>query len=151
MYWRRPLTRLEAALYAGLVGVFMAIFIRYLFGYMETAERVAMQATLLNTSNALNVRLVQAFLARGAVPHDMAQGNPFEIAGALPPNFSDVATPAALEPGYWAYDRGRGEVVYLPRHRSGLQTEDDAPLLRFRLVRRQSGYFFEPVTHFRWE
>lgn len=148
LYWRRPLTRLEAGTYAALVGVFLVIFARYMLGYMEVAERVAMEATLMNTSAAINIKAAQAFIGQRPAPRDVMQRNPFEVAGATPPNFGELAS---LASGGWAYDAERGEVVYLPRLRSSLHTSDGQSTLRFRLVRGRAGYAFEPSAPFTWE
>jgi hypothetical protein len=143
MYWRRPLTRLEAALYGALLAVFVGVFARYMIGYMEAAERSAMQATLINTTAAINVR---RFLG----PIDWSRRNPFELAGATPPNFAKDADPARAESGQWAFDAEQGELVYLPRLRFTLQTSDGQAALRFRLIQGPKGYSLEPKAPFVW-
>lgn len=143
MYWRRPLTRLEAALYGGLLAVFVGIFVRSMIGYMEAAERLAMQATLINTTAAINVRRFQGL-------SDWSRRNPFELAGAMPSNFVKDVDPASMESGQWTFDAERAELVYLPRMRFTLQTSDGQNVLRFRLTLGARGYSLEPKAPFVW-
>src|SRR6185503_722651 len=104
MYGRRPLTKLEAAIFAAVVGVFLVIFARQMLGYMEIAERAAMQATLINTTAAINVRLAASYRDQAAGTSDWTRRNPFELTGMLPPNFTAGVAPGLLEPGQWTYD-----------------------------------------------
>ena len=150
MYGQRPLTKLEAAIFAALVGVFLVVFSRQMLGYMEIAERAAMQATLINTTAAINVRLAAAYRDQSA-PTDWSGRNQFELAGAFPPNFIRDVDPAFLESGQWTYDPIRAEVVYSPRLRSTLQVADGERILRFRLVRGAAGYLLNPNAPFTWE
>jgi len=150
MYGRRPLTKLEAALYAGLLGILVALFAQQMLGYLEIAERAAMQATLINTTSAINVRLAQA-LAQRSDAVDWSHRNPFELAGMSPPNFARDADLGSLESGHWAYNAAAGELLYLPRLRFGLWTSDGQRVLRFRLVRGQIGYVLQPSARFTWE
>jgi hypothetical protein len=151
MYGRRPLTRLEAALYAALLGIFVAIFAQQMLGTMELAERAAMQATLINTTSAINVRLAQTLSGRRADPADWSRRNPFELAGMSPPNFAHDADLASLESGQWAYDPAQAELIYRPRLRFSLKTSDGQQALRFRLVLGPVGYSLQPRAPFTWE
>jgi hypothetical protein len=143
MYWRRPLTRLEAALYGCLLAVFVGVFARSMAGYMEAAERLAMQATLINTTAAINVRRFQGL-------SDWQRRNPFELSGATPPNFVKGGDPASMESGQWTFDIEQAELVYLPRLRLTLQTSDGQNVLRFRLIQGPRGYSLEPKAPFVW-
>jgi hypothetical protein len=58
---------------------------------------------------------------------------------------------SSLERPSWAFDAQRGEVVYLPRIRRGLRTEDPAGALRFRLVPHPSGLGYSLVSTSRYE
>lgn len=151
MYGRRPLTKLEASLYAGLLGIFVALFAQQMLGYLEIAERAAMQATLINTTSAINVRLAQTLRTQRSDTADWSRRNPFELAGMSPPNFARDADLGSLESGHWAYDAAAGELLYLPRLRFGLSTSDGQRVLRFRLVRGQVGYVLQPSARFSWE
>jgi len=151
MYGRRPLTKLEAGIFAGVVGIFLTVFAHYMLGYMEVAERVAMQATLINTSGAINVRLAQSFLDQRPGPKDVTERNPFDVAGAAPPNFARNADLSTLASGQWAYDSEHAELVYVPRLRSSLRTEGGEFALRFRLVREGAAYTFRASRPFTWE
>lgn len=151
MYGRRPLTRLEAAIYASLVGVLIAVFAHQMLGYMEIAERAAMQATLINTAAAINVQAAASLRKQSSMPGDWVRRNPFELTGAFPANFAREADPAFLESGQWAYDAERAELVYLPRLRSTLEIAEGERALRFRLVWGATGYRLEPRVPFKWE
>jgi hypothetical protein len=150
MYGRRPLTRLEAGIYATLLGIFIAVFVRQTLSYMEIAERATMQATLVNTTSAINVRLA-ASLGDPASARDWTRRNPFEIAGMFPPNFARDVDPAFMDSGQWTYDAVRSELVYLPRLRLRLEIAEEERALRFRLVRGNAGYLLQPNVQFRWE
>ena len=151
MYWRRPLTRVEVGLYVGLVGIFVVVFARSMLGYMEVAERAAMQATLINTTAAINVRLYANLVGQRDSFGDWKRRNPFEIAGATPPNFSGETDPARLASGQWGFDAQRAELVYRPRLGMSLHTRDGDGALRFRLVRGVVGYSLEPSAPFVWK
>lgn len=133
IYGRRPLTRLEAGLYAVIVGVLIAVLMERLLDQMALAERSTVETTLNNLMSAVNTRLAYERM-RGQAPNLEAwvRGNPFELAGASPGNFAgeiDAVQAADLARGSWAFDRDRGELVYLPRLPIGLITEG---ALRFR-------------------
>lgn len=156
MYGRRPLTRLEAALYSALIGIAITFFAWQMLGYMELAERAAMNATLSNISSALNTRAAQELLSRGRLQSDWTGGNPFEVARASAPNYAgriDSAGVGSLPSASWAFDETRGELVYTPRLRFNLRTGDPQQVLRFRLVRNPGGvgYRIEPAAVYRWE
>src|SRR6185503_2090428 len=128
MFGRRPLSRLEMGLYAGIVATLLAVFVRQAMDYMEIAERAAMQATLNNAVSAINFRLGYNVLTSGAPQDaDWATRNPFEIARMSPPNFAgDVESSrvVSLASGSWAFDTGAAELVYLPHLSARLETED---------------------------
>jgi hypothetical protein len=156
MYGRRPLTRLEAGLYAGLVGIFITVFAWQILDYMELAERSAMNATLSNLASGLNARAAQELLSRGKLDASWARRNPFEIAQVSGGNYVgsvDAEGLRSLPSASWAFDPARAEVVYLPRRTARLETSDPQRLLRFRLVRspRGPGYVLEPTATYRWE
>lgn len=152
MYGRRPLTKLEAGLFAGLVGIFIAVFARQALEYMELAERATMEATLMNAVSAINVRLVEDTLTRRRDDSDWTRRNPFELARMAPANFArepDASPPAT---GSWRFDRERAELVYTPRLHFRLQTSDGQATLRFHLLALPTGsYGLVPVAPFRWE
>ena len=151
MYGRRPLTKLESGLYAAIVGILIVVFARQMLGLMEVAERSAMQATLINVTAAVNVRLAQGMLDPRAGPVDWNRTNPFELAGASPPNFSPDADSGSVEAGHWAYDAANSELVYLPRLRATLEVAEGQQLLRFRLVRGRVGFQLQPTVSFTWQ
>jgi hypothetical protein len=157
IYGLRRASKLEAALYGGIAGIFIAVFASELLDYMEIAERAAMQATLGNLVAAINTRLAYEVM-RGEIGNvsSLQRRNPFELAKASVGNFSgemDTLVRGALVRGTWAFDANRGELVYLPRLRRGLETSDPEGALRFRAVvdPRGFGYRLEPASPYRWD
>ena len=55
-----------------------------------------------------------------------------------------------LERPAWVFDTQRGEVVYLPRIRRALRTEDPAGAVRFRLMPHPSGLGYSLVATSRY-
>jgi hypothetical protein len=152
VYGRRPLTKLEAGLFAGLVGIFLVFFAWQALEYMELAERATMEATLMNTASAINTRLAQETLDRQKGAADWARRNPFEIARVHPPNYAGEIGGAAALSGSWRYDSARAELIYTPRLHFRLQISNGEAALRFRLmVQGTGGYNLLPVTPYRWE
>ncbi len=156
IYGRRPLTKLETGLYAGIVAILMALFVPYVLGFMELAERTAMQSTLMQVTSGMNTRFAYDLLQGKAGDFSaLARANPFELARVSPKNFlgeTDAAEVATLERGSWFYDVPRGELVYLPRLRTGLHTTDPDSALRFRLEPNGAfGYTLVPSVPYRWE
>jgi hypothetical protein len=157
MYWRRPLTRFEMGLSAAVVAVVMAAFLARLLDYMEIAERSNMETTVSYINSGINTGLAYDMLE--GRPVNMATGlkrNPFELARMSPANFlgelggRDLAS---LEKGSWIYDRPTNELIYLPKLRRGLRTEDPQGAIRFRLVqaREKAPYMLVPTSVYEWE
>jgi hypothetical protein len=157
MYWRRRLTRLEAAIYASLAAIFLAAMADRLVYVMELAERAAMETTIIRVNAALNTRLAYE-LVLGKNPDVSAwlRRNPFELADAWPPNFirgADTSNLGALERGSWSYDQTHAELIYLPRLRFRLSVADPAGALRFRLMRKTADqpYALVATSFFSWD
>lgn len=157
MYGRRPLTRLESALYAAVCAVLVAVFFKFALDYMELAERAAMQATLNGVTSAINLRYARSvMLGQAADPEDFLRRNPFKAAETTPRSFAgELISPeiGSLERPAWFYDVISREVVYLPNHRRSLQTVDPDAALRFRLAPHRAGFGFMlvPASPYTWE
>lgn len=156
VYGRRSLTRLEAALYIVIAAILITIVAERLLDYMETAERSAVQATLTNLTAAINTRLAYAII-RGEASNltDWTRRNPFDLAHASAGNYAgeiDTSEAGSMERGAWAFDAVRGELVYRPRLRRGLETSDPMGALRFRAAidPRGLGYRLEADPPYRW-
>ncbi len=162
MYGRRPLTRLETALFVIIAGILATVLIDRLQRMAELAEKAAMEVTVLRVQSALQLRIALASL-KGA-PLDTQRwprGNPFELAQAIPPNYlGELSAPdlRALSAGNWFFDRDRGELAYLvnrSRYFSG--GSDPVPVVRYRLdAGAPQGAAFPQaslrlVTPYRWE
>jgi hypothetical protein len=122
---------------------------------MEWAERTAMYTTLTVVASSVNARVAADMLRGSAKPAgSSAGGNPFELGGTTPPFFmGDLGSRdlRSFERPAWAFDAQRGEVVYLPRIRRALRTQDPAGALRFRLVPHPSGLGYSLVSTSRYE
>lgn len=152
MYGRRPLTRLEAGLFAGLVAIFIAIFVRQMLEYMELAERAAMEATLLNAVSGINTRRAEDLLAPRNAVADWKRRNPFELARMAPANFAGELDGLLPPSGSWGYDSSNGELIYAPRLHFKLNTPNGSAVLRFHLTATAGGgYMLVPNTPYRWE
>lgn len=156
IYGRRPLTRLEAALYAVIAAILIAIVVERLLDYMEIAERSSVQATIANLTAAINTRLAYEVM-RGEIGNvsDWPRRNPFDLAHASASNFAgemDTSAAGAMTRGAWAFDVVRGELVYRPRLHRGLETTDPTGALRFRAVidARGFGYRLDADPPYRW-
>jgi hypothetical protein len=152
VYWRRRLTRLEVAISAALVGVFLTVFLERVLYYMELAERTVMVLTVGNVNSALNVQ--RAYRMLGGKAMNDGSRSPFELAGMSPANFlGEIDSPnlAALERGQWLFDRTRRELIYLPRLHRGLETADPDSAIRFKLEPRGGEIFtLVPTSEYVW-
>jgi hypothetical protein len=155
IYGRRPLTRLEAALYGGIAAILITFLAYRLLDVMERAERWSMEATILQLNAAVTTRLAyEAMQGAVSTAPEWVRRNPFELAKMSAPNFAgEVESSGSLERGTWAYDPTRAELIYLPRLRSGLHTSDPDGAVRFRAVVKQGGfgYMLVPTSPYMWE
>jgi general secretion pathway protein G len=154
MYWRRSVTRVEAAIYAGLIAVLLAIFLERLLYYMEVGERTAMEVTVSRVNSAINVHLAHEMLSGRPlkVLPPLAQ-NPFQLAKMSPQNFLgeiDGSTLAEVERASWVFDRSRGELVYLPRWHRGLDSAELDGAIRFKLTFASGRYALVPASAYSW-
>ena len=137
MVLRRPLNRLELGIAASALGIALVIFADRALDVMELAERNAMEATLSNVTSAVNARLAYAVLKGEKFD---AQASPLDIAGVPLPGEN------------WSFEAEQQELVYRPRLRRHLHTDEPGGVLRFRLTPRRSGlgYLFVPAAGFQW-
>jgi hypothetical protein len=157
IYWRRPLTRLECALYAALVGVIITLFLERALAYMELAERTAMEITVQQVNAALQIQRAAEMLQGRSLDGPKAlQRNPFEIARVrvanLHPDVADSDKLAELKRGYWVFERSANELVYLPQLHRRLQTKGPQVVLRFHLMGGgNTPYVLEPAAKYSWD
>jgi hypothetical protein len=134
VYWRRRLGRLEIALYTAIVAIAAAVFIERLLYHLELAERSAMDLTVSRLNSAINTRLAYDLLSGRSIDAPAAlERNPFQLAGMSPTNFhGEVDHPylPGLERGSWVFDRSRKDLIYLPRLRRGLRSDDPDEAIR---------------------
>jgi general secretion pathway protein G len=151
VYWHRRLTRLEAAISATLLAVFLAVFLERVLYYLELAERTVVVLTVSNVNSALNVRRAYDMLG-GQAMNDRVR-NPFELAGMSPDNFlGEIDSPslATLERGQWVFDRTRRELIYLPRLHRGLETTDPDGAIRFKLELQRGVSMLVTTSDYAW-
>jgi hypothetical protein len=154
---------LQSALYVVIAGVVAAVLLERLLTYAEAAEKFAVEATVSRLSSAMYARLALLVL-RGDVQavETLESQSPFRIARADSPAYLgefDGAPPNA-EGGDWYFDRGRRELVYLPkltRYLHGTEGRPAPASIRFRSEVRISatnayaGVALVPVQDWRWD
>jgi general secretion pathway protein G len=156
MYWRRRLSRLEAAIYAAVVALVLAVFLERLLYYMELAERTSVEVTVSHVNSGLDMRLAYGMLAAHSTSDSATVArNPFELAAMSPSNFlGEMDSPSLgdLERGNWVFDRTQRELIYLPRLRRGLDTADPNGAIHFKLESRGGNRSrLVPALRFSWE
>lgn len=144
---------LQSALYVIIAGVAATVLLERLLTYAEAAEKAAMEATLGQLHSALYARV--AYLAlRGeyATIDALPEQSPFLSAHVKSPNYLGEfdGVPSDAKSGNWLYDRGRHELVYVPRlarHLSSPAAEGSTPLPRYRVeVAKASKYSYTGVS-----
>lgn len=151
MYWRRRLTRLELAIYVGVVAIVVLAFLERALYYMELAERVAMNATVTNVNSSLAVRSAYEMLGGR---RERLDPNPFAGLTRPPQNYLGAFAAPDLDAaarGSWLYDSARREVVYLPRLHRGLIIPEAGLGIRFRVEAADRVYKLVPTTAILWE
>lgn len=153
----------QSALYVIVAAIAATVLLERLLTYAEAAEKAAMEGTISRLNAALYARA--AYLAlRGEYEtlESLALESPFLTAQVLPSNYLGGfdAVPQDAKSGAWLYDRGRHELVYVPRLTRYLSsTKGGASLhvLRYRVeVFKTSKYAYtgvaiKPVEVVRWE
>lgn len=100
-----------------LVGALSMVVLDYMLGYIEMAERSAMENTVMNLRSALRLRLAEVLVhgdAREGVR--LARDNPMNWLQESPPNYAgefEDPEPGVIALGKWYYDRKNRELVYL--------------------------------------
>lgn len=155
IYWKRPLTRLELALYAGLVGMAVIFFASRLLDYLELAERASMEMTVARVNSAISVHLAYEMLGGRLIYVEPAlRRNPFELAKMPQTNYlGELDDPdlSTLERGNWVFDRQRAELVYLPRLRRTLRVPEDGAIRFHLILRAGSTYMLVPTSKYVWQ
>jgi hypothetical protein len=153
---------LQSALYVIVAGICATVLLERLLAYAETAEKVAVDATLSRLQAGLYARLAfHALRNEKEAIEAMVLRSPFAETEAKAANYLGEleAAPAQAKGGQWFFDRRRREIVYLPRLSRFLEGEAGGPApaaLRFKvhLVERSpgtySGVHLGPIEPFRW-
>lgn len=154
---------LQSALYVVIAGVVAAVLLERLLTYAEAAEKFAVEATVSRLSSAMYARLALLVL-RGDVHavEALESQSPFRIARADSPAYLGEfdGSPPNAEGGDWYFDRGRHELVYLPKLTRYLHSAGNGPSpnsIRFRSEVRKSatnvysGVALVPVQDWRWD
>jgi hypothetical protein len=152
-----------------LVTILVALLLKRLYYYQEVAEKARVELTLRAIGTALKLRMGQMMIGDKAYRwREIIAENPFDWFEKKPADYcGEVERLSSVEPGCWIYLRGAREVVYRVVNAGHLQTADDAPLLRYRVVARIDSpepeeislkeapsaadtLGVEPVVKFRW-
>lgn len=154
IYGRRPLTKLEGAIYGAIGALLIVVFAQKLLEFMEIAERSAMEQTVIRINSGINLRLAYALLqGRPVDPSRELTRNPFELAGVIQPNFlgeQDLPDLPTLATRAWVYDRSKRELIYLPRLKRGLRTADPDAVIRFHIAAK-GPYALVPALPYAWD
>lgn len=153
---------LQSALYVIVAGICATVLLERLLAYAEGAEKYAMEATLSRLHSALYARVAyHAMRQEVAAIEALSGASPFVAADVTASNYLGEfdGVPVEASGGRWLFDRGRRELVYLPRYSRFLEAGEKrvAPAyLRFRVRLAESppksytGVALEPVEAYRW-
>lgn len=148
--------RMVVAVVLGMVAT--AVLERALY-YQETAEKAAMDITVMNMRTGLRYRVAELMLHnRMQEMAQVAAENPVRWLEAPPPNYLGEITSSArgdVAPGSWYFDLGRRQLCYrvnLTRH---FAAADDGKTVCYRVEARQGGLgvegvALEPAGPYRW-
>jgi hypothetical protein len=154
---------LQSALYVVIAGVVATVLLERLLTYAEAAEKSAVEATVSRLSSAMYARLALLVLRGDAQAVQTLEGqSPFRVARADSPAYLGEfdGEPPGAEGGSWYFDRGRRELVYLPKLTRYLHGAGNGPgpaSIRFRTeVRRSATNAYTsvalvPVRDWRWD
>jgi len=154
---------LQSALYVVIAGVVATVLLERLLTYAEAAEKVAVEATVSRLSSAMYARLAFLVLRGDIQTVEALEGlSPFRIAHADSPAYLGEfdGAPPNVEGGSWYFDRGRRELVYVPKLTRYLHNADNGSgmaSIRFRSEVRKSatnsysGVALIPVQDWRWD
>jgi prepilin-type N-terminal cleavage/methylation domain-containing protein len=166
---RRPLPRgftlTELIVVICIVAVLGTVLIERLVRIAELAEKTEMEQNLAAINVALTMKFAALVVARrGDEIRREVGANPIDLLAKPPENYlGELASvdPASLPAGSWYFDRGSGELVYIPARARYL----DAPSgLRFRVTLAEPGSrpgqapldelaqpYIRPVVAYRWD
>lgn len=163
----RGFTLVELLVVICIVALLFGIALDRLLRYQELAERTAMEQNIA----VMNVALTMKFAAlvssgRGEAIRNEVGANPVDLLARPPENYLgalDAPRVGDLPPRSWYFDKGLGELVYLPGRTRYLSEPIDAINgLRFRVVlsdpspRQDPGVtelplaMIKPRTPYRW-
>ncbi|MFC4161748.1 hypothetical protein [Chitinimonas lacunae] len=128
---------------------------------LESAERRSFEQQLQSLRDSLRIEGARRSLE---APHTLAQlvgSNPVRLLREPPPHYRGEQAPGEEETArpIWWFDRQRGELVYLARHRRELEAaagtirlavQSTAPQNK-RTILTMDTLRLEPVTAFRWQ
>lgn len=153
---------LQSALYVIVAGICATILLERLLAYAEAAEKYAMEATLSRLHSALYARVAYyAMRQENAAIAALPGASPFVTADAAAPNYLGEfdGVPVEASGGRWLFDRGRRELVYLPRlsrYLEGGAGREAPAYLRFKVRLAESpqksytAVALEPVEAYVW-
>lgn len=151
---------LEFSVVAGIFAVLAGTAMQALLYYQEQAEKVAVEATIINMRSGLRWQVADRLLnGRQAEMGELARANPVNWLDRNPSGYVGErinVTPRDLAPGNWAYDPVRREIAYRPRLSSHLNVPD-GDILRWQLRARKAsesgtaeGIEIERANNYKW-
>ncbi len=128
---------LEFSLSLALLAAFAALLLAALLDAQATAERAAVDATIMNLKSALRLQVADRLVhGREGELREFPGSNPVRWLDKPPAPYlgEEWGPPAQAEPGAWYFDRRSGELVYLPRAVERFRREDGkGPEIRWRV------------------
>ncbi len=116
-------------------------------------ERVAVRATLATLRTALAIdQLMPAVSMKGGT-HTPMPKNPFTLVESVPSNYVGEQTLRniySVAPGSWVFDPERGCVGYRLLYPEGLDPEQEADAIWFRVGGIEQGPRLSPQAEYRW-
>jgi hypothetical protein len=116
-------------------------------------ERVAVKATLATLRTALAIdQLMPAVSIKGGTQIPKPR-NPFTLVQSVPPNYAGEQTLRniySVAPGSWVFDPECGCVGYRLLYPEGLDPEQEADAIWFRVGATEQGPRLSPQTEYRW-
>jgi hypothetical protein len=154
------ITLLEFSVVATVFAVLAGSFLSALLYYQEMAEKVAVEATIINMRTGLRWQIADKLLGgRQSELGDLTQTNPIRWLDRQPFGYIGERVNVSardLAPGNWAYDPIKREIAYRPRLNSHLSVAEE-DILRWRLRARRipatgaaEGIEIERVNNYKW-
>jgi hypothetical protein len=151
---RRDFSR--RALEWGMVAVVVLLVAGYFFREFRLVQAQGEMAAVQSTLGSLRTALLLDFLQREAkhTPVDVTvQRNPFLLLDHVPGNYAGVLDSSkgrSIQAGTWVFDSYCVCIGYEPLNTMGLNTQEYAPALWFRISAPPGPLLINPTQKYQW-